>query len=234
MNARLLPAKLKFILSHNGLKNIQKYFHPSGLSFFPEHELYSKNVLNAYYAAFNFGYANRFYILDQIVKSLDIVFKTKMDIKLLVDMSHNSIINEKIDSKNYWIHRHNSVRVAPSSELKHHPVFSKYGHPIILPGTDRTSTYICVRGSDTEKALNSVDHGFGNLIYPLFESGNYITKDSTSKMYNYIKSGFIENSLIDDDLLWDSIQYLESKGILKPVARLRPFATLKGPKPKIN
>ena len=53
-------------------------------------------------------------------------------------------------------------------------------------------------------------------------------------MYNYIKSGFIENSLIDDDLLWNSIQYLQSEGILKPVARLKPIATLKGPKPKIN
>ena len=99
----------------------------------------------------------------------------------------------------------------------------------LFPGTVAENGKNGVAGPGVSQEIRTL-----TLIYPLFESGNYITKDSTSKMYNYIKSGFIENSLIDDDLLWDSIQYLESKSILKPVARLRPFATLKGPKPKIN
>jgi tRNA-splicing ligase RtcB len=234
MNVRLLPEKLKFHLRQSGFKNIKKYFHPSSLNFSQEQELFSQDVLNAYYSAFNFGYANRFYIFDQIIKSLENVFKSTIDAKLLVDMSHNSIVYEKVENENYWVHRHNALRIAPNSELDHNPVFSKYGHPLILPGTDRTSTYICMRGSKTEKSLNSIDHGFGNLIYPVLLSGNYKTKKLTSKMYNYTKNGFIENALINDNQLWDTIQYLESEEILKPVARLRPLATLKGPKPKIN
>jgi RNA-splicing ligase RtcB len=204
------------------------------MSFFSGKESDNLDVLNAYYMAFNFGYANRFYIMDQIIKTLEHISKKKIDARLLVDISHNSIIKETFENDDYWVHRHNSVRLPPLSELKTHPIFSKYGYPLIIPGTDRTSTYICVRGDHPEKMLNSMDHGFGQLVYNYLQSGNYILNNLKTRMFGYKGTDYIDNKILDDGFLDEQIYALEKKGIIKPVARLRPFATLKGPKPKIN
>ena len=234
MNLRLAPTKFKFLLHQKGIGNIYKFFQSSDLVLFPNQGSLSRDVLDAYYSAFNFGYANRFYILDQIIKTLEHVLGKKVDAKLLIDISHNSIIKESFENEDYWIHRHNSVRIPPMSELDNHPVFSEYGYPLIIPGTDRTSTYICIRGNDPEKTINSMDHGFGQLVKNMLLSGNSSPKNSKTRMFNYTETGFTENHLLNDDFLDDRIHYLENEGILKPVARLRPFATLKGPKPKLN
>src|SRR5207245_2231249 len=64
--------------------------------------------------------------------------------QLVVDSPHNSIYEEEVRGAPAVVHRHNSCRAFPASKMVGHPVFADTGQPVLLPGSHRTSSYLCV------------------------------------------------------------------------------------------
>ena len=177
--------------------------------------------------AMNYGFAFRlssFAILTELARE---AFGTR-DARLVVDSPHNSIYEEDLDGETAVVHRHNAARAFPASRMQHHPLFGRIGQPLLLPGTNRTSSYLCVAGDGAERSLFSVSHGSGSSIEDFVERGLTGADPEGRKTlrFRYFEDGPREVEQLDDRGIEDTLSVLTAHDIVRPVARLRPFAVL--------
>ena len=150
------------------------------------------------------------------------------DTQLVVDSPHNSIYEEDVDGAPALVHRHNTARAYPADRMSGHPLFAKIGQPILLPGTNRTSSYLCVAGSSAGRSIYSACHGAGSTIKRFAASGRSGPDPRGRKTlrYDYKGAGPTEVPQLDDAGIDETLTVLVRNGIVRPVARLRPFAVL--------
>ena len=148
--------------------------------------------------------------------------------RLVVDSPHNSIYEEEIDGERAIVHRHNAARAYPASRMSHHPVFSRIGQPVLVPGTSRTSSYLCVGGDGAHKSLYSASHGAGTTVKDFAEAGlsGPDPRGRTTLRFRYSNGGPSEIQQLDDNGVDEALAILRDEDIVRPVARLRPFAVL--------
>jgi tRNA-splicing ligase RtcB (3'-phosphate/5'-hydroxy nucleic acid ligase) len=147
---------------------------------------------------------------------------------LIVDSPHNSIYEEEVDGEFAVVHRHNACRAYPAAKMAAHPVFSHTGQPLLLPGTNRTSSYLCVAGESASASLHSACHGAGTVIDDFADrglSGPDPLGRRTLK-FSYRDSAPDEVPQLDDEGINEALGILVRNGLARPVARLRPFAVL--------
>jgi len=148
--------------------------------------------------------------------------------RLIVDSPHNSIYEERADGGTAVVHRHNACRVYPPSATPDHPIFRKIGRPLLLPGTDRTSSYVCVPGDEAHRSLYSAPHGAGKNIERFLAGGlsGPSPFGGVTLRFDYSGAGPIEVPHLDDRGVDDVVDVLAGHGIARPVVRLRPLAVL--------
>jgi tRNA-splicing ligase RtcB len=148
--------------------------------------------------------------------------------RLVVDSPHNSIYEEEVDGEPALVHRHNSCRVYPAEEMNGHPVYGRIGRPLLLPGTNRTSSYVCVPGDESGRALNSACHGAGTTIKQLERSGlsGPDAQGRRTLRFSYSSPEPTEVPQLDDRGVDEAVRILEDNDVVRAVARLRPFAVL--------
>jgi len=177
--------------------------------------------------AMNYGFAFRlaaFGILSDLLRKS---FGTTSS-RLVVDSPHNSIYEEQIDGETVVVHRHNASRAYPASRMAHHPIFGKIGQPLLLPGTNRTSSYLCVAGEGARNSLYSVSHGAGSNIKHFVANG-VSGRDPQGRVtlrFDYSGNGPTQVEQLDDRGVDDTLGILAAHDVIRPVARLRPFAVL--------
>jgi len=177
--------------------------------------------------AMNYGFAFRLAayanLRTLLCKSLGAVAT-----RLVVDSPHNSIYEEEVDGDMALVHRHNAARAYPASRMRDHPTFARTGQAFLLPGTNRTASYLCVAGEAAHRSLYSACHGAGTNIERFVESGlsGPATDGRVTLRYDYSGAGPIEVPQLDDRGIDDVVDVLVRNGIARPVARLRPFAVL--------
>jgi RNA-splicing ligase RtcB len=177
--------------------------------------------------AMNYGYAFRLAvvsILSELLGSSLGVGETR----LVVDSPHNTIYDETIDGASAVVHRHNAARAYPASRMGDHPIFGITGQPLLLPGTNRTSSYLCVAGEGAAASLYSVSHGAGSNIKS-FVSRGLSAKDPQGRTtlryrYSHREAELVEQ--LDDRGVDGTLAILQRHDIVRPVARMRPFAVL--------
>ncbi|MBX5468897.1 MAG: RtcB family protein [Thermoleophilaceae bacterium] len=148
--------------------------------------------------------------------------------RLIVDSPHNSIYEEEIDGETAVVHRHNAARAYPASRMAGHPVFGKIGQALLLPGTNRTSSYLCVAGEGARDSVYSACHGAGSSIKHFVERGlsGSDPRGRTTLRFDYSRGGPTEVGQLDDRGVDDALGTLVRHDIARPVARLRPIAVL--------
>ena len=148
--------------------------------------------------------------------------------RLVVDSPHNSIYEEWVDGGTAIVHRHNACRVYPPSATPDHPIFRKIGRPLLVPGTDRTSSYVCVPGDEAHRSLYSAPHGAGKNVERFLGGGLSGPSPSggVTLGFDYSGAGPIEVPHLDDRGVDDVVDVLADHGIASPVVRLRPLAVL--------
>jgi tRNA-splicing ligase RtcB len=148
--------------------------------------------------------------------------------RLVIDSPHNTIYEEDIDGETALVHRHNACRVYPASTQLGHQVFGKIGRPLLLPGTNRTCSYVCVPGEEARRSLFSACHGAGTNIKRFVGAG--LSKPNvhgrTTLRYEYSGAGPMSVSQFDDRGVDDVLDILAAHDIARPVVKLRPFAVL--------
>jgi RNA-splicing ligase RtcB len=109
-----------------------------------------------------------------------------------------------------------------------HPVFGRIGQPLLLPGTNRTSSYLCVAGDGAAASIYSVSHGAGSNVEQ-FEKHGFSRRDPagrTTLRFRYSRREPTEVEQLDDRGVDDALAVLVAHDIVRPVARMRPFAVL--------
>ena len=148
--------------------------------------------------------------------------------RLVIDSPHNTIYEEDVDGETALVHRHNACRVYPASTQLGHHVFGKIGRPLLLPGTNRTCSYVCVPGEEARRSLFSACHGAGTNIKRFVSAG--LSKPDvhgrTTLRYEYSGAGPMSVSQFDDRGVDDVLDILAAHDIARPVVKLRPFAVL--------
>jgi tRNA-splicing ligase RtcB len=147
---------------------------------------------------------------------------------LVVDSAHNTIYEEEVGGEPAIVHRHNACRIYPASSEPHHPVYGRIGRPLLLPGTSRTSSYVCIPGPRASRSLHSACHGAGTNI-DRFVAARLSSVDECGRItlrYDYRGAGPIEVPQLDDRGVDDVVDVLADEEIARPVVRMRPFAVL--------
>jgi len=146
--------------------------------------------------------------------------------RLIYDAPHNGVWRERIGEQYLWIHRHNAARVTPPSRLPAGSIYRDTGHPVLLPGSERTSSYLCAGGEGAADTLHSAGHGAGHAVQalarPLDKAARF------TRVYRYGSSSVEQRPQLDDNGVDRVLRALVSHDIARPVARLRPLGVLKG------
>jgi RNA-splicing ligase RtcB len=181
-------------------------------------------VANA--AAMNYGFAFRQRTYSALRAMAADCFGASS--KLIVDSPHNSIYEEEVAGKTAVVHRHNTVRAYPAAKMAGHPIFSETGQAILVPGTNRTCSYLCVGSDGSAEALYSACHGTGSIIEDFANRGLSVADPDgrTTLRFGYKQPEPRVVQHLDNRGVDEGISILVDNDIVKPVARMRPFAVL--------
>jgi hypothetical protein len=148
--------------------------------------------------------------------------------RLVVDSPHNSVYEEEVRGAPAFVHRHNSCRAYPAKLMAGHPAFAETGQPLLLPGTNRTSSYLCVPAAGAHRSLYSACHGSGSIISAFERSGRSgpDPHGRTTARYRYDGAAPAEVPHLDDLGVHEALGILTGHDLVRPVARMRPFAVL--------
>ncbi len=222
-----LPYHLWDEVSLRQLRKRLRYFLPRRWLPIPANSDEGRRCRWALGAATNYAFAGRLAVLETLAQALaDVWGSTAGQPRLLYDAPHNGIWRERIGERSLWVHRHNAVRVVPPSRLPADSAYQSTGHPVLLPGTERTSSYLCASGEGAANTLHSAGHGAGHtvraLARPLDGPARY------TRVYGYGGSPVEQRPHLSDDGIDAVLRALSSHDVARPVARLRPLAVLKG------
>jgi tRNA-splicing ligase RtcB (3'-phosphate/5'-hydroxy nucleic acid ligase) len=193
----------------------------------PRHGPEGERLLLANALAMNYGFAFRLATYAALRGAASEVLGIRHD-RLIVDSPHDSMYEEDLRGESVVMHRHNSSRAFPASKMAGHPVFATTGQPVLLPGTNRTSSFLCVAAEEADAALNTTCHGTGTIIAG-FERRGLSGTDPHGRAtlrYRYDTAAPERVPHLDDRGVDEGLNILVRNGIVRPVARMRPIAGL--------
>lgn len=185
-----------------------------------------RRLMLANAAAMNYGFAFRIAVYTALRRIAAEVFGGSGG-QLIVDSPHNSIYEEQVGGEPAVVHRHNSCRAYPADLMPPGTTFAGTGQAVLVPGTHRTSSYLCV-GAGAAPALNSACHGAGTVIADFARkqiSGPDPLHRATLR-FRYDGASPEQSGHFDDKGVNEVLSVLVRGGLVRPVARMRPFAVL--------
>jgi tRNA-splicing ligase RtcB len=186
-----------------------------------------RRLMLANHAAMNYGFAFRLATYASL-RALAHEFFGARRSRLIVDSPHNSIYEEEVSGERALVHRHNACRAWPSSMFPKESAFGRVGQALLLPGTHRTSSYLCVAGSGAFRSLYSACHGTGTLIERFVREGTSGPDPAgrTTLRFRYSDADPEPVPQLDDRGIEEALNVLRADDLVRPVARMRPVAVL--------
>jgi tRNA-splicing ligase RtcB (3'-phosphate/5'-hydroxy nucleic acid ligase) len=186
-----------------------------------------ERVLLANAAAMNYGFAFRTATYGTLSGLAREIFSAR-DVRLVVDSPHNSIYEEQVGGQRAIVHRHNACRAYPASMAPPGTAFGTVGQALLVPGTHRTSSYLCVAADGAERSLYSACHGAGTVIDQFAASGRsgMDPHHRTTLRFRYSQDEPTAVPQLDDRGVDEALAILTRNGLVRPVARLHPVAVL--------
>jgi tRNA-splicing ligase RtcB len=177
--------------------------------------------------AMNYGFAFRLSTYATVLRFAAQAFGARAG-RLIVDSPHNSIYDEEVGGEPAIVHRHNSCLALPPAEMSDHPAFAHTGQPVLLPGTNRTSSYLCVADDGVGTSLNSTCHGSGETIRRFAEQGrsDLDPRGRSTLRFRYSDAAPESVGHLDDRGVDHTLHILSTNRLVRPVARVRPIAVL--------
>ncbi|HEX9554287.1 MAG TPA: RtcB family protein [Streptosporangiaceae bacterium] len=185
-----------------------------------------RRLMLANAAAMNYGFAFRLAIYAGLRQIASDVFGGSPP-ALIVDSPHNSIYEEHVAGQSAIVHRHNSCRAYPAEQMPPGTTFAETGQAVLVPGTHRTSSYLCV-GAGSAAALNSACHGAGTVVSDFARRGvsRADPRCRSTLRFRYDGAAPTDAEQLDDAGVNEVLGVLVRGGLVRPVARMRPIAVL--------
>ncbi len=207
-----------------------------GLASVPINSSEGKEYFAAMACAINFAFCNRQWITDDVRKAIVDVFggsDRDYGLNLVYDLAHNTARFDTIGNKKMLIHRKGATRALPPGHLDNPGRYMKTGHPVLIPGSMGTLSYVVVANDGVEKIFNSVNHGAGRVMSRRAAKRNISVEDFEKKLGDVLTSGMNSRSYLDEapqaykdiDTVIDTFTEID---MIKKVASLKPLAVLKG------
>ncbi|MEM0138111.1 MAG: RtcB family protein [Thermoplasmatales archaeon] len=203
----------------------------------------AEEYIGAMGAAANFGFSNRQIITHWIRESFKKIFgmdAEDLGMNIVYDVAHNIAKPEmhNVDGRQEMlvVHRKGATRAFPGGRPEISGIYKDIGHPVIIPGTMGTSSYVLI---GTPIAL---DETFGSTCHG---SGRVMSRNRAVKQYT---ESFIKNELekrgiyvrastryvLQEEAPWaykdvsEVVKSVECAGLSHTVARFRPIGVMKG------
>lgn len=191
-------------------------------------------------ASANFAWANRHVIGHWVHECFKRVISDSVKLHTIYDLSHNMGKKEKhrIDGslKEVIVHRKGATRAFPA----HHPdvpsLYQSTGHPVLIPGTMGTSSYVLVGTKEgMEISFGSSCHGAGRRMSRM--KAKKTVRGSTLREQLEAQGiiircesdpGLAEEAPIAYKDVDDVVQVVHDEKLARRVARLKPIAVIKG------
>jgi tRNA-splicing ligase RtcB len=185
-----------------------------------------RRLMLANAAAMNYGFAFRIANYAALRTIAADVFGGSPG-QLVVDSPHNSIYEEEVGGEPAVVHRHNSCRAYPAELMPAGTTFAETGQAVLVPGTHRTSSYLCVGGGSAD-ALYSACHGAGTVVSDFADRGisKHDERQRSTLRFRYNDAAPVDAVQFDDKGIDEVLGVLVRGGLVRPVARMRPFAVL--------
>jgi tRNA-splicing ligase RtcB (3'-phosphate/5'-hydroxy nucleic acid ligase) len=105
--------------------------------------------------------------------------------------------------------------------------FAETGQAVLVPGTHQTSSYLCVAGGAAD-ALYSACHGAGTVVSDFARRGisQPDPRQRATRRFRYDDAAPTSAAHFDDNGVNEVLGVLVRGGLVRPVARMRPFAVL--------
>lgn len=187
-------------------------------------------------AASNFGFANRIAVTEKLRAAVrKVLGDGSLSMPLLYDCSHVSIKREEWQGEMLWVHRHGASRALPASQLPNHPVFSKVGQPVPIPGSMGHDSLIAVTEETAAETFYSINHGAGRLMDKPEALAVFTEEEVESEMrakkirlYRNGSDNIAEQAPGSFKDIAQVIEAVSALSLARPVVRLRPLAVSKG------
>ncbi len=207
-----------------------------GLAAVPISSVEGNDYFAAMSAAVNFAFANRQLITYDIRNAFSAVFgctDRELDLGIVYDLAHNIAKFEKVGDKRLLIHRKGATRALPPGHENNPAPYMKSGHPVIIPGSMATPSYVVTANRGAVDTFYSANHGAGRVMSRR-EARSSITAEMLRKQLGRVSFHGSQLKKITDEApqayknINDVLGSLAEIGIVNKVARLSPLAVIKG------
>ena len=199
-----------------------------------------KDYVDSMNAAGNYAFANRSALTQRLRLALREILGRDSNLELIYDVSHNiaKIENHNINGKSCkcCVHRKGATRALGGDHNELAPRFSEIGQPVLVPGDMGTASWVLAgpkKGSND--AFSSSCHGAGRKLSRTAARNSI---DSVKLMKSLEEKGIYVNVKTPNVLSEEApeayknvdevIELTHKAELARPVARLRPFAVIKG------
>lgn len=219
--------------------------HPSReLCYIPLDTKEGKNYVKAMCSGANSAFANR-HIMTLLVKKNFLYHYSKSKIDLLYDVPHNIAKLEEHFGKKFWVHRKGATRAFSGKRMKR-TIFETTGHPVLIPGSMGSFSYLLVGRDENEKSLCSTNHGAGRQMSRTQAAGKVRYRDGKVLKEGAISDEEFRKSMEGITLICENkhtikeeapqaykdinevIRVVEGAKLASVVAKMKPLAVLKG------
>ena len=207
-----------------------------GLACAPADSQEGKDYYAAMACAVNFAFANRQLVTHETRRAFKDVFgggRYIPEINLIYDVAHNIAKWEKHAGQRLLVHRKGATRALPPGHKGNPAVYRHTGHPVLIPGSMGTASYVLTGTEKASESFFSVNHGAGRIL-----SRTAAVKEISKEQFERSMSGVLYNSRNYKELLDEApgaykdidqvVETLAAVGMTRKVARLVPLAVIKG------
>jgi len=212
------------------------YIPQKGLAAAPIDSKEGKDYYSAMAAAVNFAFSNRQLILHDVREAYKEVFndtKENLGLDMVYDVAHNIAKYEEMNGQEILIHRKGATRALPPKNKYNPQRYMNTGHPVLIPGSMATPSYVLVGTEKAKESYYSVNHGAGRVMSRHAAHKELSPKVFEEKMQDILLSERNYAKVIDESPMVyknidDVINILVDEGLCKKVAQLRPIGVIIG------
>ncbi len=207
-----------------------------GLACAPVDSQEGKNYYAAMACAVNYAFANRHLITHEVRRAFTDVLGGagyNLEVDLVYDIAHNIAKWEEHGGQRLLVHRKGATRALPPGHGGNPAIYRHTGHPVLIPGSMGTASYVVTGMEKAAESFFSANHGAGRVL-----SRSAATKEISKEQFEHSMSGILYNIRNYRELLDEApgaykdinqvVETLAAIGLTRKVARLEPLAVIKG------